>query len=164
MLNRMQIEGVVLKTWTYAGNPFARMVNRPDPGIDQGDILFIAKLPATVPMGLRPGDLLRMHGRFFNRRKDDGDDRHEPQALECLQKCHIQGTIEQIPCSLGTGTSDRNLYVIFCQVPYAHARIKRKRSQPAPRLIPPSVRQARSRLIPPFHPRAGPLARQLPQA
>jgi hypothetical protein len=48
MLNRMQIEGVVLKTWTYAGTPFARMVNRPDPGIDGGDILFIARLPATV--------------------------------------------------------------------------------------------------------------------
>jgi hypothetical protein len=29
MLNRMQIEGVVLKSWTYAGTPFARMVNRP---------------------------------------------------------------------------------------------------------------------------------------
>ena len=74
MLNRMQIEGVVLKTWTYAGTPFARMVNRPDPGIDGGDILFIARLPATVPMGLKPGDQLRMHGRFFNRRKEGSDD------------------------------------------------------------------------------------------
>ena len=74
MLNRMQIEGVVLKTWTYAGTPFARMVSRPDPGIDGGDILFIARLPATVPMGLRAGDQLRMHGRFFNRRKEESDD------------------------------------------------------------------------------------------
>jgi hypothetical protein len=74
MLNRMQIEGVVLKTWTYAGTPFARMVNRPDPGIDGGDILLIARLPATVPMGLKVGDQLRLHGRFFNRRKEEGDD------------------------------------------------------------------------------------------
>jgi hypothetical protein len=74
MLNRMQIEGVVLKTWTYAGTPFARMVSRPDPGIDGGDILLIARLPATVPMGLKQGDLLRMHGRFYNRRKEEGDD------------------------------------------------------------------------------------------
>ena len=74
MLNRMQIEGVVLKSWTYAGTPFARMVNRPDPGIDVGDMLFIARLPATVPMALRPGDQLRMHGRFYNRRKEESDD------------------------------------------------------------------------------------------
>jgi len=74
MLNRMQIEGVVLKSWTYAGTPFARMVNRPDPGIDVGDMLFIARLPAAVPMALRPGDQLRMHGRFYNRRKQESDD------------------------------------------------------------------------------------------
>ena len=74
MLNRMQIEGVVLKSWTYAGTPFARMVNRPDPGIDSGDMLFIARLPATGPMALRPGDQLRMHGRFYNRRKEESDD------------------------------------------------------------------------------------------
>ncbi len=48
MLNRMQIEGVVLKSWTYAGTPFARMVNRTDPGVDGGDILFIARLPAKM--------------------------------------------------------------------------------------------------------------------
>jgi len=74
MLNRMQIEGVVLKSWTYAGTPFARMVNRPDPGIDVSDMLFVARLPAAVPMALRPGDQLRMHGRFYNRRKEESDD------------------------------------------------------------------------------------------
>lgn len=74
MLNRIQIEGVVLKTWTYGGTPFARMVSRPDPGIEGGDTLFIARLPATVPMSLKAGDQLRMHGRFYNRRKDESDD------------------------------------------------------------------------------------------
>ena len=73
MLNRMQIEGVVLKTWKYASTPFARLVNRPDPGLNQEDILFIARLPATVPMALAPGDQLRMHGRFYNRREADSD-------------------------------------------------------------------------------------------
>jgi hypothetical protein len=38
------------------------------------DILLIARLPATVPMGLKAGDQLRLHGRFFNRRKEEGDD------------------------------------------------------------------------------------------
>ena len=74
MLNSMQIEGVVLKTWTYAGTPFVRLVNRPDPGIEGGDMLFIARLPGTVPIGLRPGDQVRLHGRFFNRRKEESDD------------------------------------------------------------------------------------------
>jgi hypothetical protein len=70
----MQIEGVVLKSWTYAGTPFARLVNRPDPGIDGGDIVLIARLPATVPMSLKAGDQVRLHGRFFNRRKEESDD------------------------------------------------------------------------------------------
>jgi hypothetical protein len=74
VLNRMQIEGVVLKTWTYAGTPFARLVNRPDPGIDGGDMVLIARLPATVPMSLKTGDQVRLHGRFYNRRKEEGDD------------------------------------------------------------------------------------------
>ena len=75
MLNSMQIEGVVLKAWTYAGTPFARLVNRPDPGVDGGDMLFIARLPGNVPIGVKAGDQLRLHGRFFNRRKsEDGDD------------------------------------------------------------------------------------------
>ncbi len=74
MLNSMLIEGVVLKTWTYAGTPFLRLVNRPDPGVEGGDMLFIARLPGTVPMGLRPGDQVRLHGRFFNRRKDESAD------------------------------------------------------------------------------------------
>ncbi|MBN1936768.1 MAG: hypothetical protein JW934_19055 [Anaerolineae bacterium] len=74
MLNSMLIEGVVLKTWTYAGTPFLRLVNRPDPGIDGGDMLVIARLPGTVPIGLRPGDQVRLHGRFFNRRKEEGSD------------------------------------------------------------------------------------------
>lgn len=75
MLNSMQIEGIVLKTWTYAGTPFARLINRPDPGIESVDMLFIARLPGTVPMGLRAGDQVRLHGRFFNRRKEEsGDD------------------------------------------------------------------------------------------
>ena len=73
MLNRMQIEGVVLKTWKYASTPFARLVNRPDPGLNQEDMLFIARLPATVPMAVGPGDQLRMHGRFYNRRQDDSE-------------------------------------------------------------------------------------------
>jgi hypothetical protein len=37
-------------------------------------MLFIARLPAAVPMALRPGDQLRMHGRFYNRRKEESDD------------------------------------------------------------------------------------------
>ena len=74
MLNRMQIEGVVLKTWKYAGTPFARLVNRPDPGMEREDMLFIVRFPANVPVSIRAGDQLRMHGRFYNRRKDDSDD------------------------------------------------------------------------------------------
>jgi len=74
MLNSMQIEGVVLKTWNYAGTPFARLVNRPDPGVEGGDMLFIARLPGNVPVGIRAGDHLRLHGRFFNRRKAEESD------------------------------------------------------------------------------------------
>ncbi|MBN1936699.1 MAG: hypothetical protein JW934_18710 [Anaerolineae bacterium] len=74
MLNRMQIEGVVLKTWTYANTSFAQLVNRPDPGIEGGDMLFIARMPSLMPSGIRRGDQLRMHGRFFNRRKEEGGD------------------------------------------------------------------------------------------
>lgn len=74
MLNRMQIEGVVLKTWTYANTSFAQLVNRPDPGIEGGDLLFIARMPSLMPSGIRRGDQLRMHGRFFNRRKEEGSD------------------------------------------------------------------------------------------
>lgn len=74
MLNRIQIEGVVLKTWQYAGTPYARLVNRPDPGAGQSDMIFVAKLPANVPTSTRVGDLLRMHGRFFNRRRDEEAD------------------------------------------------------------------------------------------
>ena len=74
MLNAIHIEGVVLKTWRYANASFAQLINRPDPGVGGGDMLFIARLPAAVPMALRPGDQLRMHGRFYNRRKEESDD------------------------------------------------------------------------------------------
>ncbi len=74
MLNRIQIEGVVLKTWQYAGTPYARLVNRPDPGVGQSDMIFVARLPANVPTSTKVGDLLRMHGRFYNRRRDENAD------------------------------------------------------------------------------------------
>ena len=74
MLNSIHIEGVVLKTWRYANTPFAQLINRPDPGVGSGDMLFIARLPATA-MGIEAGDQLRLQGKFFNRRKDeDGDE------------------------------------------------------------------------------------------
>ena len=74
MLNTIHIEGVVLKTWRYSNIPFAQLVNRPDPGVGVGDMLFIARLPATA-MGIEAGDQLRLQGKFFNRRKkEDGDE------------------------------------------------------------------------------------------
>ena len=74
MLNAINIEGVVLKTWRYANTPFAQMINRPDPGVGGGDMLFITRLPATA-MGIKAGDQLRLQGQFFNRRKtEDGDE------------------------------------------------------------------------------------------
>ena len=73
MLNAIHIEGVVLKTWRYANTPFAQLINRPDPGVGGGDMLFIARLPATA-MGIKAGDQLRLQGQFFNRRKDEHSD------------------------------------------------------------------------------------------
>ena len=75
MLNTIHIEGVVLKTWRYANTPFAQLVNRPDPGVGVGDMLFIARLPATA-MGIEAGDQLRLQGKFFNRRKDEDSDEY----------------------------------------------------------------------------------------
>ena len=74
MLNRMQIEGIVLKTWYYVGIPFAQLINRPDPGQGEKEMVFIARLPHVAPIEVKAGDLLRMYGRFFNRPKDGCDE------------------------------------------------------------------------------------------
>ncbi len=74
MLNRMQIEGIVLKTWCYVGIPFAQLINRPDPGQGEKEMIFIARLPHVAPVEVKPGDLLRMHGRFYNRPKEGSDE------------------------------------------------------------------------------------------
>jgi hypothetical protein len=67
MLNRVQFEGIVLKTWRYGGVPFARLLHRPDPGQNEQDILMTARFNHHAPLDVRKGDLLRVWGFLDNR-------------------------------------------------------------------------------------------------
>lgn len=63
-------QAFALKTYTHGGTLFTQMANRLTPGLDGGDILFIARLPATVPMGLSVDPQLWMRRRFLCWPKD----------------------------------------------------------------------------------------------
>ena len=39
MLNRIQFEGIALKTWTYGQEQFIHLLHRPDPGQNDSDNL-----------------------------------------------------------------------------------------------------------------------------
>ena len=89
MLNRIQFEGIALKTWTYGQDQFIRLLHRPDPGQNDSDILMTVKLPAAMPLDVKRGDLLRMHG-YLDNRKVAGDNGNENYIAEIIPDSFIR--------------------------------------------------------------------------
>ena len=89
MLNRIQFEGIALKTWAYGQDQFIRLLHRPDPGQNDSDILMTVKLPAAMPLDVKRGDLLRMHG-YLDNRKVDGDNGNENYIAEIIPDSFIR--------------------------------------------------------------------------